>query len=452
MEEEEDPFEAAANQRSPPDSPEFLRVKKRTPGDSNLKKRSPPARSNPLSKRSKASDRDDGMEYDLEDLQQASMTELIKLKIIKEIMGGSGEEKSSDDVTKADAADIKISGCIKVSMANGKKITITLDEEAPASANIMARHVLRVPNCKPDDWWTKQDGLKKALPVRTSGLYLASTMGSARIHDNTLARLHHRTSALTYKMLLNKNAHLCDQDKMVMMSTSSNTTKFGAKMEDANDTFELVEAVLNYLAATYMIRSYSYEAIALVRALHHVRYFYDVSSSESAQKKLLAGAINRVLSRNRALGSEGEPPMVYTAVVELLKNYYSEQGSSGPEHLLTSGNVYSGTRSNEAVKYQEFLKQSPQLVTQPKLRGFDRQQTQGGGQKTGLRLTRDGRRTRMDKLTSGYCRNYNNGSCKSPTCKYKHACNKIIKKTLASGKVIDWVCGDQSHEASTCTN
>ena len=298
MEEEEDPFEAAASQRPPPDSPEILTVRKRTTGDSNKKKRSPAARINPLSKRSKTSDGDDGTQYDLEDLQQASMEDLIKLKIIKDIMGGSGEEKRSDDVTKADAADIKITGCIKVVLGNGKKFTINLDEEAPASANIMARHVLRVPNCKPDDWWTKQDGLKKALPVRTSGLYLASTMGSARIHDNTLARLHHRTSALTYKMLLGKNAHLCDQDKMVMMSTSSNSTKFGAKMEDANDTYELMEAVLNYLSATYMIRSYSYEAIALVRALHHVRYFYNVSSSESTQKKLLAGAIDRVLSRN----------------------------------------------------------------------------------------------------------------------------------------------------------
>lgn len=450
MEEEDDPFEAAASQRPPPDSPEILSVRKRTTGESNKKKRSPAARINPLSKRSKTSDGDDGTQYDLEDLQQASMEDLIKLKIIKDIMGGSGEEKRSDDVTKADAADIKITGCIKVVLGNGKKFTINLDEEAPASANIMARHVLRVPNCKPDDWWTKQDGLKKALPVRTSGLYLASTMGSARIHDNTLARLHHRTSALTYKMLLGKNAHLCDQDKMVMMSTSSNSTKFGAKMEDANDTYELMEAVLNYLSATYMIRSYSYEAIALVRALHHVRYFYNVSSSESTQKKLLAGAIDRVLSRNRSLGSEGEPPLVYTAVVELLKNFYSEQSSSGPEHLLTSGNVYSGTRSNEAVKYQEFLKQSPQQ-TQQRFRRADGQQTPGGGQKTGIKPLRDGKRTRVDRQMSGYCRSYNMGSCKAPACKYKHACNKLVKK-LVNGKQVDWVCGDPSHEASTCTN
>ena len=55
------------------------------------------------------------------------------------------------------------------------------------------------------------------------------------------------------KMLLNKNAHLCNQDKMVMML--ANTSTFGAKMEDALDTFELMEAVLNYLACTYMICS-----------------------------------------------------------------------------------------------------------------------------------------------------------------------------------------------------
>ena len=48
---------------------------------------------------------------------------------------------------------------------------------------------------------------------------------------------------------------------------------FGAKMEDAFDTFVLVEAVLNYLACTYMIHSYSYEGIALMRGLHHVCFF-----------------------------------------------------------------------------------------------------------------------------------------------------------------------------------
>ena len=253
-------------------------------------------------------------------------------------------------------------------------------------------------------------------------------------------------------MLLNKNAHLCDQDKVIMMS--SNTAKFGAKMEDASDTFELVEAVLNYLACTYMIRNYSYEGIALVRALHHVRFFFNVCSSEAQQKKLLAGSIDRVLARNRALGSEGEPPLMYTQVVELLKNFYTEQGTSGPEHLLTSGNCYSGTKSVEATKYQEFLKnqQNQSLGSRPAprvQRGFGGQSAAGGGQKGGF--NNKPMRTRLDKITGGICRNFNLGVCKNASCRFKHTCNKVFKKTLQSGKTVDWVCGE-AHEATACTN
>ena len=472
VEEEDDPFDTAADKRPTSESPG---AEKRPTPESQGRKRTLVRRKEPSPKRNRVTTGGDDLEFDMDSLENASIGDLLKKKLIKDILGtSSSDDKKTDEVSKTDATDIRISGSLRVTLGNGTKFTVTLDEDSPSSANVMARHLLRVPNCKPGEfndynsqsiyncltlveiWWTKQDGLKKSLPVRTSGLYLTSTMGSARIHDNTLARLHHRTSSLNTKMLLNKNAHLCDQDKVIMMS--SNTAKFGAKMEDASDTFELVEAVLNYLACTYMIRCYSYEGIALVRGLHNVRYFFNVCSSEAQQKKLLSGAVDRVLARNRALGSEGEPPLDYTQVVELLKNYYSEQGSSGPEHLLTSGNCYSGTKSVEAAKYQEFLKhqQNPSLGFRPprNQRGYGGGATpinaSGGGQKSGMRDPKP-MRSRLDKITGGICRNFNLGVCKTAACRFKHVCNKVFKKTLQNGKQVDWVCGE-SHEASTCSN
>ena len=146
-EEVEDPFEAAGNQRSSSESPG---LEKRPSGDATGKKRTLPRRKESSPKRSKVSSHGEELEFDLDSLQQASISDLIKKKLIKEILGtSSNDDKKPEEVSKTDAADLRISGTLRVTMANGTKFTVTLDEESPSSANIMARHLLRVPNCKP---------------------------------------------------------------------------------------------------------------------------------------------------------------------------------------------------------------------------------------------------------------------------------------------------------------
>ena len=54
---------------------------------------------------------------------------------------------------------------------------------------------------------------------------------------------------------------------------------------------EIVEAVLNYTAAVSVIRGYSFEAVALQRALHDLGYYLGVVESERQQMLYLEESI-----------------------------------------------------------------------------------------------------------------------------------------------------------------
>ena len=64
------------------------------------------------------------------------------------------------------------------------------------------------------------------------------------------------------------------------------------------DVMELVEAVMNLVAAEHMIRPWSYQGINIMRSLHKVKYFAHVVESPRSQKIICETYVNEVLSRN----------------------------------------------------------------------------------------------------------------------------------------------------------
>ena len=68
------------------------RAGRRPPGDSNRKKRTPPRRKEPPVKRTMVSGHGDDLEFELDVLQLASISDLIIKKLIKEILGNSSSE------------------------------------------------------------------------------------------------------------------------------------------------------------------------------------------------------------------------------------------------------------------------------------------------------------------------------------------------------------------------
>ena len=197
------------------------------------------------------------------------------------------------------------------------------------------------------------------------------------------------------------------------------------------------------------------------RSLHHCRWFYNVTDSAAVQKKLLGGGVDRLLWRNKSLAAEGLPPMEFEDCVKTLKQFYSESGQGGPEHLLTSGDPYSGSRTKESSDYTMYMAGKRGAVAQqqsnrPNNSGAGTSNSGNQNRKSfngGKQNNHPGGGNSSGRLLNSICRSWNEGKCSKPSnqCKYRHACNKMIKNVMKSGRVVhDWICQDGSHTAASC--
>ena len=375
-----------------------------------------------------------------ENAADLSWSDLERLRSLREVIG-KPEKDVKKDGEMDDEEIVKISGEIRVEY--GKKVkTIKLEEDGDTGHNILARHFLRVPNLPAASWFTKVDGLNLSHPVRGGGQHLAGIMGSQRINDGVLKLLHSRTATIHHKMLLSKNSCVEGNQKIVMLAEDSSAARIGSKWQEATTCHEVVESVFNYDAAVHYIRGYSHESRAIIRGFHRIRWFQGVSEGPKSQMKMISGGFDRLLMRNRNRASEGQAPMDCDEVVDVLRAYYSEQSGGAPDHLLTSGDCYSGQRPKESQDYFAYLqtRKGPQGGGQAGGSGghsnnyakgaagarktFQRQQQRPqnfGGSST--------QSSRTEAILNSLCKDFNRGVCTrtAATCKFKHQCNKLIR-------------------------
>ena len=96
--------------------------------------------------------------------------------------------------------------------------------------------------------------------------------------------------------------------------------------EESSDVQEIVEAVLNLIAAENMIRPWSYQGINIMRALHEIKFFCHATKTTRDQKDLCENFVNEVLSKNVTRSMTGKPPMTITECLELASIVCSRNG------------------------------------------------------------------------------------------------------------------------------
>ena len=72
---------------------------------------------------------------------------------------------------------------------------------------------------------------------------------------------------------------------------------------------ELVEAVMNIMAAEHRIRPWTYQGINILRSLHKTKYFTHVMATARDQKIMCETFFNEILSRNVTRKMMGKPHM-----------------------------------------------------------------------------------------------------------------------------------------------
>ena len=106
-----------------------------------------------------------------------------------------------------------------------------------------------------------------------------------------------------------------------------------------------------------MIRPYSYEARALSRGLHQVRYLAKVVEGEEnpvkLQLDLVRKVFNEVLLLNSNAGRDVRPPLVYKQVIETVESVLQSRGQSCTAMFQGSSYFVSGKKENHGGNYSK---------------------------------------------------------------------------------------------------
>ena len=143
--------------------------------------------------------------------------------------------------------------------------TVHLKDDAVNIVDLKLRNRLLQLNNDPAKIWTRANGagdIRFVQPVRGSSLYLEHLM-PGRVSALTLREFHCSSKRLYAKHFLTKNAGIEEDDDKRELSVTKKgkgaIAHIAPKFEEAESLWEVVDGVKNYVAATHMVRPYSYE-------------------------------------------------------------------------------------------------------------------------------------------------------------------------------------------------
>ena len=207
--------------------------------------------------------------------------------------------------------------------------TVSIRDDGISEVNMDIRAKLRPPTGAPETWWKAPFKSAVSLPVRGASLNVEPAMGHGRVHDATIKRLHHRTSAISLRMLLTRNSDVHIRDTRVMR-VEGDKVSMDRKWAAPEQTWEVAEAISNYVTLIHYIRSYSYEALALHRALHDYGWLLACVENEAEQILHLENSIDLVLARNRQRARDGRHPLTYEDIRLVVRGYLNSKGKYEP--------------------------------------------------------------------------------------------------------------------------
>ena len=244
---------------------------------------------------------------------------------------------------------------------------IDVHDDGFSSIDMSLRKRLKNPNSCPSEWWEADKMDKVTRPVTGTNLYLSHIM-PGRINPKTIRRVHDRSMLVTTKSLSSQNSAVTGEKRMtyrLAATEDDDTILTGSRAYvDCKTVFEVMDSVMNFVALIHQIRPYSYEGIALMRALHHIRYYFGVSDDAKTQKTLVEKLVAETLSYNQRRGADKKHPATFKKVMELAKEVAITSGISA-DLLVLKCDPYCGRKdaisSTNTRKVAELEKEVKEL-------------------------------------------------------------------------------------------
>lgn len=115
------------------------------------------------------------------------------------------------------------------------------------------------------------------------------------------------------------------------------------RWNDAESCRDLVEALHNYAACLFMVRSWDWSALVLFRVCHEVQYFSQMTTDTKQQRVLMETYIDEVLTDNRQRLMAGKPPNCIREAKKLAVEVTNNTNGRGSE-LARKGDPYCSLR------------------------------------------------------------------------------------------------------------
>ena len=318
------------------------------------------------------------------------------------------------------------------------------------------RQLLHNPNGDPSEWWDSKKMKKITRPIVAQNLFLSHLM-PGRVNKATIRKCHDRSELITCKALSSNNSGVHGEKKInykLQDNEDDTTMLLGSRSYvECKTVYETIDSVFNFAAIIFQIRPYSYEAISLLRALHHVRYFYGITDEPKTQKMLLERYLGEVFAYNQRRGSESKHPATFRKLCEMAKEVVVLCGHS-TDCLMAKVDPYCGKKTvGAAKKLDDLEKENKELRSQLKQHqqqnsgyGGSRQQNGrgrgGGGFRGGANRGHvnggpsgshgsAGQTGDISNLTKQKiqetCALFNHGSDCDGSCGKKHICAQVLR-------------------------
>ena len=279
---------------------------------------------------------------------------VLKTMTMVQTLANTAQEGSKTQATLNDALAVLVEGH-KRKREEGepeedkvvlKTETVVLRDDSTTVVDMKIRQKLKNPNMDPSSWWTVDCGLEHVSRPVVANLHLSHLM-SGRVNQKTIKRLHDRTRLVTTKALASHNCGALGEREMKykMQATDDDETYLVGSRNyvDCKTCWEVIDSIWNLVDVLHIIRPFSYEAIALLRCLHHVRYYYGVAGDPKTQKTLCEKLISEVLSYNQRRGLEKKHPATFKKCLELGREVAVASGIS-QDLLIVKADPYAGRK------------------------------------------------------------------------------------------------------------
>ena len=136
------------------------------------------------------------------------------------------------------------------------------------------RQKLRPINVCPSTYWKKGAFRQVERPIMGSAIYLEYIL-PGNMNESVICKSHDRCAFIEIKNFLSKNSGVARENKKKIKVYEVGNDEFGMGVqthwEQASTVWEVMDAGLNFLAVEWMIRNYSFTALAMIRCLHECR-------------------------------------------------------------------------------------------------------------------------------------------------------------------------------------